>query len=779
MTFDPLLPPEPHCHLMVIGTGTGKSHAARLETKRIVQQLPEASCLVIAAPTHALNDEHLERLRVLLRDDGVDVAVYRGRGAKDPARPGHDMCDYADEAAELSGAGGDAAQLCSRKKDSGTVHCKSYDDCGYRKQYELTPSVWIVPHALLTRRRPACIPDVAALIIDEDPWQTFLGGFGGRPVRVSLDELRTVRRVPFKAHSNKIDNAKTADLEATSSALRQVLSNMEGLCSPITVQGLSDAGITAETAHDARLAVLQTKQAVDVSPELSPAVRQERMAAAAKHNKPIFRLARLYKLIGNAIGAGFDVVPGCRFERGVQSSDDSQFDAVRLRWSNPLHADWHQPTIILSATAQTELLQHIWPQVQTVAEVNPQAPHAKVRQILWSASKAKLKNNNHMMKIKHYIEARAFEFRGRGAVIDGRRVDVLVIAQLEAEEALKSLCLPENVDTAHLNAVEGIDKWKDVACLISIGRTMASHVEVALMAEVLSGSVVESVGEWYPREYVGIRVNGAGEVGHPTLMEVHPDPIAEAVRWSIAEAGVLQAIGRGRAVNRSENDPLQIDIISTLVLPLAVDEVLGDDAIKPDPFTVMAGRGLVVANSASHGKWGVVQKALPDLFPTEDAARKALSRTNAYIYSISANVRVSTFTPATVKLVGARYAVPVLIDGNGGEPREVAEKLLGPLEQFNVITDVPAPITYIDIPFEDAKPVPPPVNPVPPSLAVWNEPEAETPEPENQAVSFDAIVEKLTGGFIPEPADLIEATRIFLGMQSAEANVPTLNCVNY
>ena len=180
-----LLPPIPPVQLMGVGVGIGKSHEARIQARNIVPQLPKKSCLVIAAPTHALNDEHAERLKSSLEGDGISVAVYRGRGALDPNRSGRNMCDYAEDAAELASVGGDPKQLCSRKKGGTIVHCESCNECGYRKQNKFTPLVWIVPHALLTRKPPACIPTVAALIIDEDPWQTFLGGFG-RPVWVSM-----------------------------------------------------------------------------------------------------------------------------------------------------------------------------------------------------------------------------------------------------------------------------------------------------------------------------------------------------------------------------------------------------------------------------------------------------------------------------------------------------------------------------------------------------------------------------------------------------------------
>ena len=58
----------------------------------------------------------------------------------------------------------------------------------------------------------------------------------------------------------------------------------------------------------------------------------------------------------------------------------------------------------------------------------------------------------------------------------------------------------------------------------------------------------------------------------------HPDPRAEAVRWAICEAELIQAIGRGRGVNRSADNPLQIDILTNVCLPIEVDEVTTWDA---------------------------------------------------------------------------------------------------------------------------------------------------------------------------------------------------------
>ena len=49
--------------------------------------------------------------------------------------------------------------------------------------------------------------------------------------------------------------------------------------------------------------------------------------------------------------------------------------------------------------------------------------------------------------------------------------------------------------------------------------------------------------------------------------DYHPDEFVEAVRWQMHEAGVIQAIGRARAVNRDAEKPLTIDIVNNAPLP--------------------------------------------------------------------------------------------------------------------------------------------------------------------------------------------------------------------
>ena len=81
------------------------------------------------------------------------------------------------------------------------------------------------------------------------------------------------------------------------------------------------------------------------------------------------------------------------------------------------------------------------------------------------------------------------------------------------------------------------------------------------------------------------------------MEETHADPVAEAIRWSICEGELIQAIGRGRGVNRTAETPLEIDLLTDAVLPLTIHEVVPWQQIRPSRRDLMALEGVVLENS--------------------------------------------------------------------------------------------------------------------------------------------------------------------------------------
>ena len=100
----------------------------------------------------------------------------------------------------------------------------------------------------------------------------------------------------------------------------------------------------------------------------------------------------------------------------------------------------------------------------------------------------------------------------------------------------------------------------------------------------------------------------------------HPDPTAEAVRWQIAEGEVLQAIGRGRGVNRTPATPLTIEIWADVVLPVTVDQVLRWDDVPVGAEVEMLAAGMVLKSPAD------MARCWPEVWESPKAAEHWVAR---------------------------------------------------------------------------------------------------------------------------------------------------------
>lgn len=166
--------------------------------------------------------------------------------------------------------------------------------------------------------------------------------------------------------------------------------------------------------------------------------------------------------------------------------------------------------------------------------------------------------------------------------------------------------------------------------------------------------------------------------------EHHPDPIAEAIRWNICEAELVQALGRGRGVNRTADSPLQVDLLTDIVLPVTADEVIDWADLVPSRTDMMAARGVVLENAADRAK------CFPDLWPNYEAARKDGQRTgtNCY-YRIFYNSEMSRSSAAVTyrpegsgqKVRTARFNLKLIPD-----PAAWLTERLGPLADCEVVT---------------------------------------------------------------------------------------------
>lgn len=591
-------PPSPPAWAINIDVGLGKTKAF-LEI--VVPQLVRDGLPVgLAVPRHKLGDENVRDLA----EGGIAARVYRGRDADDPDAPGERMCREHERALAIFLAMGDIAKHACGSK--GKRRCEFFDVCGYRRQAAARPDVWIVPHELLFHSTPTFIPDTTVLGIDESFWDAGLEGTDA-PVVLPLAWLAQARQVPGGA-------TDTTFLAEVSGVVHDAIARQAGL---LKIDALRRGGLSIDNLRLCQK--LEWRRKIDIDDVLPGMPRHDAIrlcAEAAEHNRRVARLARFWELLARQLEGGIDRSPW------VERAEDRGEPCVRMAWRRDIHESWSAPTIVMDATLQPQIVKQFFPQISEPIRVAAPMPHTYVRQItdrpmslasLHETETASERRNqsrrNNVEKLRRYIEVRAAD------VWPGK---ALVICQEKVEIAVKAGALPENIEVAHFNALTGLNTWSDVAALIVIGRTEPSPRSVERIARALFGSAVAEVAPddkgnlMYPRVARGIRMRDGS--GRKVEGSQHPDPRAEAVRWAICEAELIQAIGRGRGVNRTADNPLQIDILTNVVLPIEVDEVTTWSAIQPSAHDVMRARGAVPSSYRD------MSAAYPDLFADAKAA---------------------------------------------------------------------------------------------------------------------------------------------------------------
>ena len=280
------------------------------------------------------------------------------------------------------------------------------------------------------------------------------------------------------------------------------------------------------------------------------------------------------------------------------------------------------PMLIMDATLPgLPILQRFIPDIEIMAEIEATAPFAQVTQITGAP----------IASGKLDTEAGWSRKALRQAIIDywveAGCCETLVVCQLKLEIWLKKQGLPANITVRHFNAIAGEDAFKHAGLGIIIGRTLPSIFNAEAHAGALTGIAPQKApapirrGQqyWYSKKVLGIRM--ADGSGHAVKGDRHPDPEAEQFRWQTAEAEVIQAIGRLRAANRTEDDPVAIMILSDLALPVTVDRVIrwGETGREKTPAArsaVMLAEGIVLSSAPS------IRVCWPDEWRTERAAEE-------------------------------------------------------------------------------------------------------------------------------------------------------------
>ena len=622
-----------------VDVGLGKTSRARAAIADLIASggLGKRK-IVYAVPRHDLGAEQVAAFEAL----GLRAMLWKGRTAPDPTpeTPDRLMCLDAEATFDALEVELPIEQSCCKVKRGGELHlCPHFHACGYQRQKPLAQAadVIVCAHDSLFHMKPEVVGDVGLLVIDEAFWQSGLRGLDGKAT-LTQDGLEPGRTslVCYGA-KGKMDVGATADLVDVRSRLCKALKVTEP--GPLR-HGLLDAvGLTPDDCRNAASLERRRMRDAGLLPGMASVERRRRIEAvlppAGEPWAPPGRCATLWLILAEALENGHDAAGA---ELVHEMTEAGSVRALRLRWRSRLRGGWaaEAPILHLDATLRPELVRTYLPRIDIGAPVAARQPHVRIRQVTGSPTSARALTPpadapdrdrkaaaTRLRDLRAWISLRARQCRRHGVA-----VDLLIVGQKAAIDALRAAGLPPRVEAVHFNALSGLDRWGGIGCMIVLGRTLPAPRTVELIATALTGRLPipnpEDAGWWYPMTERRLRI--ADDRTAPLAMEAHADPIAEAVRWSICEGELIQAMGRGRGVNRTAGTVLEIDLLTDVVLPVTVDALAPWAELRPTRRDLMALSGIVLENAAD------MAACFPELWSSAAAARQDRSRsvTNCY-----------------------------------------------------------------------------------------------------------------------------------------------------
>ena len=538
--------------------------------------------IVYAVPTHRLGEELIRRIEAEAAVQGINVKVriWRGREAVEP-ETGEKMCLNIDavEAAQKAMLRPQETVCQSQQGE-----CPFFNACHYQEQRQATADIWLVPHASLFHERPKAIGQPALLIIDEGIWQASLRGFDRQKATVGFGSLQ---REPRMLRENVVGDAvldviNAADLRETRHRLVRALRTLDAQTGePLKVQALLDAGLTADMCRSAIALEWKRHTSGSLYPGMEGESFKRRAEELAEAQGDVRRLATMWQLLAEAIDSGQEASGRVSYEF-VKDSSGSEHEALVLRWSVAISSGWEAPTLHVDATLRPELVRHLFPRLHMAAEIDIATPHQRTVAVVGKAfSHRALTEEKDVLKMWRAVCLQARLTPG----------ETLVVLPQRAEDIIRAKeTIPDHVHILHHNATQGLDNFGQVSRLIVVGHTLPPPATVSAMTAAITGEVVPEIGAaggWYKVEMATVRAKDGSTV--TLTRERHLDGLPDAIRASICEDQLIQAMGRGRGVNRTSDTPLDVEIWGDCEPPVEVDSFRQYQRMTKDAEAMAAG----------------------------------------------------------------------------------------------------------------------------------------------------------------------------------------------
>jgi len=628
-------------HALRIGAGVGKTFTAAQEALLFIKNTSER--VLWLCPDHKLAADACNLLRLL----GINAVVWRGR--TDDTKNGLATCHRMADVNEATSYGQSVDMaVCGKADAPGSQRCKWRNTCLYQLQKAEVETAQVVVAAHQSLFFGQGLGEFGAQVIDEAFWQAGLltvrvdnrdvfpevgiDGFAREVARQPVLRKRKKDQKDGDHRAPKVNVAATQELIALAAKVQAAIETLPA-GSFLSKQALLAAGmevvrVDLPTPNGRRIRFGHAdavRRAVKFEKQrhVFGAIRQgmtaeerQRGLERAKGNKDIPARVALLRAIRDLL-EGDDDATG-RIEIGARS--------VIVRSTREVLPKLAKlPTLILDATLPLEIVRAFYPSVALKADINPDAPHLRLTQVVGGFGKDALKANEKRV----------------GELVDLARS---ATAAVVTYKAIEPAFFDAGLLTGHHGAIVGQNRFKDATTLFVIGRPLADAAATRDIALALFGKPI-AAGVAAERETRGAIMRDGSSSS--VAMRAFADPGMEAVRSAITDAAVVQAIARVRGVRREARNPVDVVFFGDVCLPMPVDNLVGWDQVAPDVMQRMACRGCVLPSPTD------AARCYPDLFATEMAARLALGRSEADLGVIPLYGHYNRMTPKS--LVHVRY----------------------------------------------------------------------------------------------------------------------------
>lgn len=555
--------------------------------------------VLVVTPSHTLAEEAAAAWR---KSIAGPVAVLRGYDGKDPVT-GKPMCQDTNMVHLAIAAGLSVGKSVCRSSEKWS--CPHYTGClkQENKRDVARADVVLAPYDVLFTGPASGTEPFGLIVIDEGFWQRSSEDVALPPiVKMASAGLSGVDG------DDPVAAERQADLSALRHRLVAALGNESG--SNILPETLHTGGLTLSDCTEAAALETSLVQVADIYPGMPARARRE-ATATVRRNVILQRMASLWRALA-LILEGDARAPVVSIAAATPNTDRR---AVTLHGRKTLVDTLVGiPILHLDATLRQPMLDLFLPGT-AITVIEAVQPHQHVTLVSGSFGKTSIVPSaacppEELARRRNRLQDCVDHVRWHALRVAPRRV--LVVTYMAIEEAFAGI---PGVETAHFNAIAGLDRYGDVGLLMVIGRPLPSTADLASPCASLFGHLPQGR---YHTDIAAVHLRNGRSAIIRTLTHVEPD--AELLRAAICDDEVIQAIGRGRGVNRTDQNPLEVQVLADVALPLIHHRVLAWAMAKPDLFQRMLLAGLAVDSPADAAAMH------PDLFATVAAAEHMFSR---------------------------------------------------------------------------------------------------------------------------------------------------------